>query len=1141
MHGKKTSRHLTFHFRDAVDWVKAWLHLEDRNTVVLHLEAGTGKEAEEKAGEAPEWQDAKSLDKALSDAENAFQAWNKEDRYIPSSDWMPKAEEMRIPLRPLEGLGDGEIRRLGLDPARVEDILNRLQHMREQMDARNDAWVRKAMEEKRGILDGLLTKADPSIHLDDDQRRVILTDEDNVLVIAGAGAGKTTTVAAKIRYLCEYCHVDPSKILVITFTRKAVQELQDRIQRDLQIPCPISTFHSAGNAILRKEDAPHLVADEGKMYWVILDYFRESVLKDEQLTRQLELFFASYFDDPLENRQMKMGELLSRLSMENHATLRSDLGEVEKVCQDRRLRRSVTIQSEVLRSRQEVEIANFLYLHQLDYEYEPLYPHTIPGLKKPYTPDFIIRQGDHECYLEHFGITQDGMNDRWSEKEVARYKKNVNQKIIWHRHFGTRLIYTFSGYRDGRSLQDHLREELEKEGFALTPRPSGEVLQRLLQGDVSRLARRLLNLIQDFIVAFKTDGYTIEDFDRMEKATENVRTRLFLQIARACYVRWEQFLHDHDALDFQDMINRAAKTLSDMERWKQKLDFEYIIVDEYQDISMQRFDLTQALRKVTNARLMAVGDDWQSIYSFSGSDITLFTHFEEKVGPARLLKIESTYRNAQEVIDIAGGFIQRNPTQFRKTLRSPKNIQDPVLIFSYNASDKRSDDARQSGENYRMACAVEMALEQILSYAQKEGKMRDGILQEKILLLGRFNYDGSRLERSGLFEYRKRGDSLTWVKHPEVSITFMTAHASKGLGYDEVVVINGRSGPYGFPSRILDDPVMGFVRRQDRSMDVAEERRLFYVAMTRTKNRVFFVAPEQNPSEFLQEIRRDYPLVRLEGKLQETVQSPLSQKLCPICGYPLQLRFKQAFGLRLYMCTNEPEVCDFMTNDLSGGGMSIRKCPSCPDGFLIVRQGASGPFLGCTNWRPDGKGCGCTVSRTQYLKTEAGPKPDMLERAAEREAEAEAPPVLPERVSAPAEDVYTPSVKPVFYGEMDLEFTIWQILRTVEEMSRKKFFSRTVLCDVLQGKPGKIARKWKLQEIPQWGCMKGAGEDTLQVLLDWMIGKRLLYVSGNRYPVLHPTYAGQHLTEHVSSRKLQALRRRLEAAAQDSTGTKNEG
>ena len=128
---------------------------------------------------------------------------------------------------------------------------------------------------------------------------------------------------------------------------------------------------------------------------------------------------------------------------------------------DARTKKSVTIQNEILRSHQEVEIANFLYLNNIDYEYEPIYPYDIMYARKPYTPDFATKQDDKVALIEHFGITESGENDRFSPPEIERYKKAVNDKILLHRQHGTTLIYTFSAYNDRRPVLTHLKEQLD--------------------------------------------------------------------------------------------------------------------------------------------------------------------------------------------------------------------------------------------------------------------------------------------------------------------------------------------------------------------------------------------------------------------------------------------------------------------------------------------------------------------------------------------------------------------------------------------------------------------------------------------------------------------------------------------------------
>ena len=549
----------------------------------------------------------------------------------------------------------------------VRETIHTYKSITEIIDQLNDQYISEKLISEKDYLDKILCKVDPVVKLDDDQRRVILTDEDYCLVIAGAGAGKTTTVAAKVKYLVDKKNIDPKDILVISFTNKAVGELRDKINKDLEIDCPIATFHSTGNAILHIHSPEQLnIVDGSKLYFLLQDYFRESVLKNERVVNNLILFFASYFDAPYKGKDLN--KFFNQIAKSSFTTMRSELDEYKREVIDARSKKNITIQNEIVRSFQEVEIANFLYINNLDYEYEPLYPYNIDYARKPYTPDFVIKQGDKLVYLEHFGITEDGKNSMYTPEELERYKKNVNGKIKFHRQHGTKLLYTFSEYKDKKPLIDHLKDILEKEGFELNPRPNKEIMEKIVYSEESRYIRKLINLISRFISNFKTNGYGVDEFNRMYHSTTNVRSRLFLNICQECFLVYQKYLKENNAVDFEDMINESARVLREVKKMKQSLHFKYIIVDEYQDISRQRFDLTTALSEVTDAKIIAVGDDWQSIYAFSGSDISLFTKFEEKMGYAKMLKIVRTYRNSQDVIDIAGTFIQRNTEQIEKRL-----------------------------------------------------------------------------------------------------------------------------------------------------------------------------------------------------------------------------------------------------------------------------------------------------------------------------------------------------------------------------------------------------------------------------------------------------------------------------------------
>lgn len=1082
------------------------------------------------------------------------------ERYVARSEFLNKMEKFRstrdfFQVLESSGMLAAFCEKNGLDADQTARILDDFSRIQELADRHNEDYIRKTMVKEKEYLDHILQKVDPKIMLDEDQRKVVLTDEDACLVVAGAGAGKTTTVAAKVKYLTEKQGVDPLQILVVSFTNKAVKELQEKINGALGIPCPVSTFHSAGNAIIRKNspDERLNIVDSSRLYFVLRDYFRNSILKEERMVNKLILFFASYFDAPYEGDDLNT--FFNQIAKSDFSTMRSDLEDFKRVVIDARTKKSVTIQNEVLRSHQEVEIANFLYLNRIDYEYEPVYPFHILYARKPYTPDFIIRQDGKEAYIEHFGISESGENDRYSSDELEAYKRAVRQKVRFHREHGTTLIYTFSAYKDRRTVTAHLKEKLEEAGFELRPRSGQEVLEKLVAGEENRYIRKLLNLICRFISNFKVNGYTSAEFDRMYHATQNVRTRLFLEICQECYLEYEKYLKEHQAVDFQDMINESARILREVKELKQKLDFRYIIVDEYQDISRQRFDLTKALSEVTNAKIIAVGDDWQSIYAFSGSDITLFTRFEESMGYAKLLKIVKTYRNSQEVIDIAGNFIQKNQTQIRKTLESPKHIEDPVIIYTYDSTYKGKDGNRRSGANYSLAYAVQMALEQILEYSRQEN-LKPG----KILLLGRFGFDGDLLERSGLFEFISRGSKVKSVKYPEIDMTFMTAHASKGLGYDNVIVINGKNETYGFPSKVEDDPVLAFVIKGDRSIDYAEERRLFYVAMTRTKNRVYFVAPEQNPSEFLLELKRDYKNVVLYGHWNEESPVTVGRKYCPICGYPLQYKYKNAYGLRLHLCTNEPEICSFMTNDLKGRKLSIMKCSSCRDGYLIVKRGTgAGCFLGCTNYKKDQTGCGHVIGERRYYEMMGYVWEPEKEEKGRRETEkrtepgagkSESPAGKPD-VSAgrkvspygkPAEfaepkhreekaEIQKAELEPVLYMGRDLNEIAYTIVSALLHVSQVRYYGTGMLLDVLRGASAKRLLDAGLYLLPEYGALKSISREEVQAVIEWLIENHYMLRTKERYPVLHPTYDGLHYGETMTGKQLERLKKYLEEEA----------
>ena len=833
----------------------------------------------------------------------------------------------------------------------------------EKLKEHNNSFIKSKIESEKEYLDTILKACDPKIMLDNEQREVVLSDEDYTLVIAGAGAGKTTTIAAKVKYLVDKQNINPKDILVVSFTNKAVNELKERINQQLNINCPITTFHAAGYSILKKEqkDLTTLnIASDYVLYNTVNNYIMNEVINDKETLRNILLFFSSYFYMPKECKTIE--DFYHYLSRTDFSTLKSNIGEYYKDVLNKRSHMRQTLRDEVVRSEQEVIIANFLFMNGIDYEYESIYPKPFPGSLKPYTPDFLLKQDDKIVYLEHFSLDENDYNSMYTVNQMNEYKKRIQDKIKFHKDNGTKLIYTRSSYNDGKHLLVHLKDILLNEGFELRPKDDLEIYQKLKKVVDNKYLNSFIFLIKRFIENFKVCGYNVNTFDEFINRTNNERSKIFLQIAKEAYKNYQKNLKENNQIDFADMINESAKMLQEKIDLKEKLHFKYIFVDEYQDISKQRFDLTKALSELCDAKIIAVGDDWQSIYAFSGSDINLFTSFKEKFGYAQELKITKTYRNSQEVINIAGNFVQENEAQIKKELKSEKHIDDPVLIYTYEEDYNKLKEQNFKNRDDAKYKKVEDAIGKIVEFNIKEGKKNT-----EILLIGRYGFDGYKINSSPYFEFDKKTNIIKSYKYPNAKIIYMNAHSSKGLGFDNVIIINAINTKYGFPSQIENDTVLDFVINDDKNIKYAEERRLFYVALTRTKNRIFIIAPKQRPSEFVLELKEKYNDVKVDGELKPE-DTEKNIKRCPICGFPLQLRFHPSFGLKLYMCTNDNELCEFMTNDIHGGKLQICKCDKCNDGYMVVKHSVKNNeyFLGCTNY--DTIRCNNTYSKEDFYK-----------------------------------------------------------------------------------------------------------------------------------------------------------------------------
>lgn len=762
--------------------------------------------------------------------------------------------------------------------------------------------------------------------LDRQQRECCVVDDDSMLVVAGAGSGKTSVIMAKVAYLVNERGVDPSEILLISYTNKAAGEMTERIAQCLPgNGVKAMTFHKFGMELIRASvDMPYDIADETKLQRLahkMMTGAGDVVPGGYDLIIK---YFAYYFNaDQTSKNDESLGEKIDRERTLNLETLKSMTGACATGAHDGHL----TLGGERVKSFEEVLIANFLFLNGIDYEYESKYPkeYVDDGHHRIYRPDFHLVTFD--VYLEHYGVDRAGNPPPYfSDVEKKKYKEGMDWKRRLHREHGNKYVESFSWWSQENVLFKNLEAALRNVGVKFQPRDSGEVWRMLCEKAKHQLDE-FEKLIVSFISLYKSNGFCEGHFDELLKlkaATEHdtERQRVFLKIVRDVYVKYQKSLQVENAYDFNDMIGKSTEIVNGLDVGS--LPFKYIIIDEYQDASMGRMRLLDAVVKKTGAHLFCVGDDWQSIFRFAGSDINLFTHFSDFFGTAAVtMKIENTYRNSQDLIDIMGWFVMKNPDQIRKALKSKRSYVNPIRPIRYNQSVPNE---------------YENALSAALGMIASETKGH----KSSVMLLGRTKYDEQGLENHPIL--RKTGEGRYDIRlHPELSCQFLTVHKSKGLEADYVILLNAKNSLLGFPNLIADDPILQIVLSAPEPYDYAEERRLFYVALTRTRNAVFILMPEKLYSPFMDDLfeRGVKPITLDEGVNQD------EDIHCPKCKKGILVRKSSRRGT-FTRCSNFP-YCDYSVPfQVSTDSM---RCPLC-GGFLLRRLNRrdGNAFWGCSNY-----------------------------------------------------------------------------------------------------------------------------------------------------------------------------------------------
>ena len=368
-----------------------------------------------------------------------------------------------------------------------------------------------------------------------------------------------------------------------------------------------------------------------------------------------------------------------------------------------------------------------------------------------------------------------------------------------------------------------MAESLRSAKVRLSRRPDEELLAKLRRsGNVSEFAE----LLSEFLTLFKQSYLKWEELWEKAKVHRDAERLCFLlDIFKPILEAYQRHLERRKEIDFADMIGKAIEYVKTQQF---SSPYTHILVDEFQDISTARARLVQALREQKpDSVLFVVGDDWQSIYRFTGSDIGLTKHFKEEFGATAITPLDTTFRFNEEIGDVASSFVKKNPEQIQKSIKSIRQVNEPAISL-----------VRTSDPNKGLQLALAAITDRL-----RQGSDR----KNSVLVLARYNFliDGWNSP-----DEKRRARA----RFPKLDIAFMTVHSAKGKEADYVVTIGVEKGKNGFPSEKETDSILEFLLPEKEAFPFAEERRLFYVALTRARHRVYLVYNPLIASSFIKEL-----------------------------------------------------------------------------------------------------------------------------------------------------------------------------------------------------------------------------------------------------------------------------------------------
>lgn len=634
-----------------------------------------------------------------------------------------------------------------------------------------------------------------------EQRVAAVTMARRNLLIAAAGSGKTSSMVGKVAYaLCSgQCTAD--EILVLAFNRKAALELDERLRRALAPYVPVgtsvaaSTLHALGLDIVTRVKGcrPQVIDAESRLLSRVL---AQLVNEDVDFAERW-LLFRIFYHVPVRHPDQFATRKQWKAFVRQHGTFRD------------RGYGFTTLRDELVPTQFEQAVANWLYLFDLDYVYTPLrrgfnWRRWVAGrMNDPLSGQtgFLLRASNRYIVC----VTRSAM-------KVQPHPNNIYLNIDL--------------FRNG-TVFNYLRERLDRGDAVLKPGRMSSILSplgyRLTPGQTDFLAR--------FIRIARLDGMHPDQLmARAQRSADPVRTSMHAPMLARLLCAYSATLEAENTIDFEGMLHRAADFL---DQARHKHAYTLILVDEFQDTSKAGLRLIQSLLAQNDAcKLFAVGDDWQSIYRFAGAVPDVLGRFEHYFGASVVNHLTATFRFDQSIADAARTFIQVNPVQLRKHVRARAACTKPSVVLGYYTATPH------------MFVLCETCLQDSVAtfISDAGGQENTSERMMSVYVLGRY-------------QHQRPPDLHRWQQHfPQLDIQYQTVHSAKGLEADIVIVLGLEVGRYGFPAQRPDDPLISLVMPAVECFPDAEERRLFYVALTRSRYRVYLLADLHRPSSFVTEL-----------------------------------------------------------------------------------------------------------------------------------------------------------------------------------------------------------------------------------------------------------------------------------------------